>query len=229
MMQVRVLAKSFWWLIHKDLRREFRAQSVWPCMLLLGIVLVFLLTFQLDLAAEEQSRVVSGLLWLAIFFAGTLAFDHSFVSEQQNGAWQSLTLYPIDPAILFLAKMAVNLLSLFILEAALIPTFIIFSEVQLLAEPIRILPIVAFGSVGLAALGTLVSALTANLRYRGGLVALLLLPLVTPIVLGSAEATRMTLSGQFDWEWWQWIQLLGVFAVVFTVTGVLVFEFVMEE
>jgi heme exporter protein B len=125
--------------------------------------------------------------------------------------------------------MTATLVSLVILEAALIPAFIIFSDVPLLAHPGHILVIAALGSIGFAATGTLISALTAGLRHRGGLAALLLLPLVTPVVLGSAEATRMTLTGEFDSQWWQWVQLLGVFAVVFTIAGALAFEFVMEE
>jgi heme exporter protein B len=228
-MHVYHSAKSFWWLIHKDLRREVRSQSVWPCMVMLGVVLVFLLTIPLDLADEVKLRVVGGLLWLAIFFAGTLAFEHSFSSERQHGAWQALTLYPVDPAILFLAKMAVNLISLFILEAVLIPAFVIFSDVPLLAQPAPMLLTAGLTSVGLAAVGTLVSALASGLRHRGGLIALLLLPLVTPLALGAAEATRLTLAGQLDSEWWQWIQLLTVFAMVFTVAGALAFEFIIEE
>jgi heme exporter protein B len=125
--------------------------------------------------------------------------------------------------------MAVNFVSLVILEAVLLPAFIVFSDVPLLARPAPILLIAALGSVGLAAVGTLVSMLASGLQHRGGLIALLLLPLITPLMLGSAEATRMTLAGQLDTDWWQWIRLLGVFAVVFTVAGAFAFEFTIEE
>jgi heme exporter protein B len=228
-MQLSHSAKSFWWLVHKDLRREVRSQSVWPCMVMLGVVLIFLLTIPLDLADEDKPRVVGGLLWLAIFFAGTLAFEHSFAGERQHGAWQVLTLYPVNPAIPFLAKMVVNVVSLFILEAVLIPAFIVFSDVPLLARPGPMLLIAGLGSVGHAAVGTLISAMASGLRHRGSLMALLLLPLVSPLAIGAAEATRLTLAGQLDSAWWQWIQLLGVFAVVFTVAGALAFEFIIEE
>jgi heme exporter protein B len=143
--------------------------------------------------------------------------------------WHALTLFPVSPAVLFLAKMAVNFVSLVILEAVLLPAFIVFSDVPLLARPAPILLIAALGSVGLAAVGTLVSMLASGLQHRGGLIALLLLPLITPLMLGSAEATRMTLAGQLDTDWWQWIRLLGVFAVVFTVAGAFAFEFTIEE
>jgi heme exporter protein B len=198
-------------------------------MLLLGLVLVFLLAIQLDLPIDQKAQVVGGLLWLAIFFSGTLAVDRSFANERENNAWQALILYPVDPAIHFLAKLAVNFLSVCILEFALIPAFVVLSDVPLLAQPGRIVPTAALGSLGFAAVGTLISALTAGVRYRGSIVALLLLPLMTPLVLASAEATRIVLVGDVDSQWWKWFQLLAVFAVVFTTVGALVFEFVMEE
>jgi ABC-type transport system involved in cytochrome c biogenesis permease component len=58
---------------------------------------------------------------------------------------------------------------------------------------------------------------------------LLLLPLATPILLSAAEATRIALATSADRLWAWWIQLLLVFAVIFTVIGTLVIEFVMEE
>jgi len=222
-------ARSCWWLIRKDLSRELRALQMWPGMLLLGLGTVFLLATQIDLPANDRARIAGGLLWVAIFFAGTVALERSFAGERAAGCWEVLRLCPVPPSMVYLAKLAVNLVSLLILEAAVIPVFVALADVPLLSRPGPMLLIVALGNVGFVAVGTLISGLTAGLRHRGGLLALLLLPLVAPVVLGAAEATRMTLAGQIDPLWWRWIQLLGVFAVVFTVLGMLTFEFVMEE
>ena len=228
-MSARTAIKSLGWLVHKDLMRELRAHSIWPGMLLLGLVLVLLLATQIDLPMEQRGRVVGGLLWLAIFFAGTLAVERSFANERDEGCWQTLTLYPVAPSILFLAKMAVNVASLVILEIVLIPAFIVMTDVPLLARPGAIALVALLGNIGFAAVGTLVGAMTSDLRNRSGLVALLLLPLLMPVILGSAEATSLMLAGEIDQQWWQWIQLLAVFATVFTVIGALAFEFVMED
>lgn len=228
-MRPRESTKQLWWLIHKDLTCELRAQHVWPGMVLLGLVLVFLLTTQLELPMEERTRVAGGLLWLAIFFAGTLACERSFTNERDTGCWQTLTLYPVAPSVLFLAKLVVNFVALVALEIVLVPTFIMFSDVPLASRPGTLMLIAALGNVGFVAVGTLVSGLTAGLRHRGGLLALLLLPLVIPVVFGSAEATRLLLVGPLDSQWWLWVQLLAVFAIVFTIVGAFVFEFVIEE
>jgi ABC-type transport system involved in cytochrome c biogenesis permease component len=58
---------------------------------------------------------------------------------------------------------------------------------------------------------------------------LLLLPVVVPVILGAAEATRLLIAGHTDEQWWHWVQLLTVFAVFYTTLGTLVFEFVIED
>ncbi len=221
--------KSLWWLIHKDLIREVRAHAFWPAMLMLGLLLVCTLAMHIDLPKEQKEHVIGGLLWLAIVFAGTLALEWSFANELDHGCWKTLTMYPVAPSILFLSKMLLNIISLVILELVLLPLFVVMTDVPLLARPGAIALIAGLGNIGFAAAGTLISAITANLRSRGGLLALLFLPLVMPVVLACAGATGMMLTDEMDGQWWRWIQFLAVCAVVFTVIGALVFEFVTEE
>jgi heme exporter protein B len=229
MMSLGSTAKSVWWLIRKDFTQELRALVVWPKTLLFGLVLVLLLSLQIDLPAEQRASLVAGLLWITILFTGMLVFERSFACEHDSGCWQLLQLCPITPGAVFLAKMFVNLAFILVLESIIIPLFIVLADVPQLARPVPMAPIVALGSIGFTAIGTLIGALTAGLRHRGGLVALLLLPLVAPVLLSATEATRIVLQSSYDPVWRWWIQLLTVFAVVFTVLGALTFEYVMED
>lgn len=228
-MRVGQAAKTLWWLVQKDLVRELRTFSVLPGMLLLGLVLVFLVATQLIVPVEQRTSLAGGLLWIAIFFAGTVTLERSFASERDAGCWQTLCLYPAPPSIVFLAKMAVNTISLILLECVLIPAFVVLTDVPLLSRPLPMLLVVAMGTLCFASIGTLLGALTAGLRARGGLLALLLLPLLTPVVLASAEATRLILTEESNPSLWQWVKLLAVFAGVFTMAGAALFEFVMED
>ena len=173
MMPAREPVKSLWWLIHKDLTRELRAQHVWPGMVLLGLVLVFLLATQIDLPAGPESTRRRRAAVAGHLFCRHVGLDRSFTNERDAGCWQALTLYPIAPSVLFLAKMAVNLAALVILELVLVPAFIVLTDVPFAARPGPLLLIAALGNVGFAAVGTLVSGLTAGLRHRGGLLTLL--------------------------------------------------------
>lgn len=221
--------KSLAWLIHKDLVRELRTFRVLPGVVLLGIVLVTLLALQFDLPMDDKQRLAGGLMWLAILFAGTLMMEPAFANERENGCWEALTLYPIAPSVLFLAKMTVNLVAIAVLEILLIPIFVAMTDVPLFAHPSPLILITGLSNIGLAAVGTVIGAVTVELRGRSGLVAVLLFPLLIPVVLAAASATSLMLAGDLDQDWWRWIQLLALFAALFTIAGALVFEFIIEE
>lgn len=228
-MRIGETARTIWWLVHKDVLRELRTFGIWPGMLLLGLVTVFLLATQLNISLEQKTSLAGGLLWISVFFAGTVALERSFASERDAGCWQTLCLYPASPSAVFLAKMAVNTISIVLLECVLIPAFVVLTDVPLYSHPLLMLLVVVLGTLCFASIGTLLSAITAGVRARGGLLALLLLPILTPVLLASAEATRLTLIDDVDPTLWQWVKLLAVFAGVFTTAGTVLFEFVMEE
>jgi heme exporter protein CcmB len=228
MMNTRESAFCYWWLVHKDLMREVRSPQALPRVVFFGLVLVVLLTMAIDMGVEQQSSVIAGLLWIAIFFAGTLEMERPFTTEHDNECWETLTLYPLPPSVLFFAKMTVNLITLVVLESVLVLVFTILTDVPLLTRLGPIIWTIVLTSIGFAAVGTLIGALSAGLRARGGLLALVLLPLVVPLLLSSAAATRILLSDEND-TLWLWLQVLAAFAMVFTILGALTFEFILED
>ena len=229
MKEAPAVAAKLWWLIHKDLVSEWRARRAWPAMLLLGIVVAMVFAIQMDVLPEQKQRLVGGLLWLAIFFAGMLAVERSFAAEREEGCWEGLLLCPLAPTTLYCAKFAVNVVALSAVQCVLIPLFVALSDVPLLARPAPMLAVAALGNLGLAAIGTLLSALSAGIRQRAQLALLLALPLVIPVVLAAAEATRLILEDNQAGELTRWMQLLAGFAVIFTIAGAALFDFVVED
>jgi heme exporter protein B len=92
-----------------------------------------------------------------------------------------------------------------------------------------LLLVAALGNLGIVAVGTFVSALGASLGRGGNLLVLLILPLVIPVLLAAAEATRLLIENRADETWWRWVQLLGAFGIVFATAGTLLFEYAVEE
>ena len=220
---------KLWWMIHKDLISECRARRVWPAMLLMGVVVALVFSIQMDLLPSQKHQIVGGLLWLAIFFAGTVAMDRSFAAERDDGCWDGLSLCPVGPTAIFLAKLSANVLALAALQAILIPLFAVLSGVELVRYPWAMLLVALLGNLGIAAVGTLLSALSAGIRHGTGLLVLLVLPLATPVVLAAAEATRLVCEGSLDQHYWRWAQLLGGFAAIFTAAGMVLFDYVVED
>lgn len=223
------MAARIWRLIQKDMHTEYRAGRAWPVMLLIGMVVALILGFQLDRLPAGRTELVGGVFWLAVFFAGTVAMEHSFASEREDGCWETLRSYPLSPAAIFAAKLAVNFLALSFLQLVLVPLFIVLCDVPLLAHPLHMLLVVILANLGIAAIGTLLSALANTLGRDSSLFVLLALPAVIPVILGAARATSLLIEGQFDSEWRLCIQLLAGFAVIFVVAGSVLFEFVIEE
>ena len=223
------MVAKLWWMIHKDLVSECRARLVWPAMLLLGTVVALVFGIQMDLLPDQKQRMVGSLLWLAIFFAGMLAVDRSFASEREDGCWEGLLLYPISPAMVYLAKLTVNVIALAALQCVLVPLFVVLSDVPLLNHPGALLLVALLGNLGIASIGTLLSALATGIRQNGNLLVLLVLPMVIPVVLAAAEATRLIAENDLGDSWWRWVQLLGAFAAIFITAGTVLFEFVIED
>jgi heme exporter protein B len=218
-----------WWIIHKDLVTEFRARRAWPTMLLLGVVVGMVFSVHLDLLPEQKQRLVGGLLWLAILFAGMVAIDRAFTSEREDGCWDGLRLYPLSLATVYWAKLLVNVVAVGALQCLLVPLFCALADVSVAAHPGALLLIAVLGNLGLSAVGTVVSGLAASVGRSGHLLVLLVLPLAIPVLLAAAEATRLLAENQLDEAWWRWVQLLGAFAVVFITAGTLLFEYAVED
>jgi len=224
----RVLT-NIWWIVHKDLVTEFRARRVWPTMLLLGIVVGLVFSVQMEALSDQKQRIIGGLLWLAIFFAGMTAIDRSFASEREEGCWEGLKLYPISPTTVYLAKLMVNAVALAVLQCLLIPLFFTLADLPLLAHPGELVLIAVLGNLGITAIATLLSALATGIRKGGNLLVLLVLPLAIPVLLAAAESTRLLVENQINDAWWRWIQLLGALAVVFITAGTILYEYAIED
>jgi len=83
-------------------------------------------------------------------------------------------------------------------------------------------------TIGLAATGTVYGVLGLGVRARETLVPLLVLPAVTPVMLGGTRAFESALDGVPS-EGWPWVQLLGAFAVLVVTLGALAFGPLLEE
>jgi heme exporter protein B len=65
-------------------------------------------------------------------------------------------------------------------------------------------------------------------RARETLVPLLVLPAVTPVMLGGTRAFEAALDGATG-DGWPWVQLLAAFAVLVVTGGALAFGPLLEE
>ncbi len=97
-------------------------------MLLLATVVAVVLQMQMGQQSRSGPQHVAGLFWIAVFFGGVLVTDRSFSAERDEGCWHAMLHYPISPTTVYLAKVAVNTLALFCLEAMLLPVIAVLCD-----------------------------------------------------------------------------------------------------
>lgn len=225
----------------KDLRSETRAKEIAPAMVMFALVLVFLFALALPPGAGRApvpepragavgTREIAGaFLWASLLFAGIVGFARNAALEREGARIEGLTLAPVDPAALFFGKALANLVYLSVMEAALLPAFVVFFD-----SPVRpLLPgflLVAVGAnVGLAAVGTLFGAASQYARAREVVLPLLVFPVVLPVVLAATRLTSSLLvSGGFSGEG-RWFILMLAFDLAFCAIGAVTFEYVVCE
>jgi len=211
----------------KDLRIELRGRYA------LGSVLPFaatlLIAFGLSVGPGRSllQQTAPGLLWLAVLFAAVLSCRQAYDTEIEDGALEGLALAPVDRAAIFLGKAAAVTLQLWALEAAIVLLVATLFGLSVGGSPEVLVAAFGLGTVGLAAVGSLLGVVTASARAREAVLPLLVLPLAVPVLLGGVKATQAATTGSVGAG--SWLLLLLAFDAVFLAAGTLVFGILMDE
>ena len=227
-MMAEVLRRT-WAMAWKDVRVELRARERVNAMLFFAGLVLFIFNFALGPDREKLAEVAPGLLWLAFLFTGMLGLARSFQAERENECFEELLLTPGDRESIYFGKLAGNVLFMLTAEAFILPLFGILYNLDIWGKLPALAAVAVLGTIGFSAIGTLLAAMTAQLRAREVMLPLLLFPLTVPVILGAVRSTEAILGGGGLAEASQWIKLLGGFDIVFLVVCPLAFEFVLEE
>lgn len=210
----------------KDLRLEWRSKDAINAMLFFSLLVVVIFSFAFDPTAEESRRIAGGLIWVAFLFAAIVALNQTWAREQRN---QVLDAYRVSPApanLLFVAKALGNFVFVSVLEALMMPLFVVFYKLRPLGPAWELLPIAVLGTWALVVNGTFFAAISLRTRSREIMLPLLLFPISIPALLGLVNATTAVLTGEESARFW--IALLLAYDVVFTVACLLLFETILE-
>jgi heme exporter protein B len=213
---VRAYAGDVAALARKDLTLELRSRDTLPAMLL--FVVSALVVFHFALPAGASDLAAYGLLWVALVFTALLGLVRAFVAEREEALLDGLVLAVHDLSAIWLGK-GLSMVAFLSLAAALaLPAFALFFE------PVgwTLVAAVLLANVGLAAVGTLLSAMAAASRARELLLPLLFLPLVIPLVVGGIGATASDDPGRY-------LAFLGLYDLVFAILSWASFEYVVTE
>jgi len=211
----------------KDLRIEARSRVATNQVAPFALLVLILFAFALDVDRGVLTKAAAGLYWVAVLFSALLAVQRSSAIEAADGARDQLRLSGLDPAGIFLGKVAAVAVQLLLLEVLLGVGVVVLYDASLRGVWL-VVPTCIAATAGLAAAGTLYGSLAAGITVRETLLPLLLLPVAAPVLLAATKAWQAALDGT-PADGAPWLRLLGVFAVVYLTFGVLAFGSLLEE
>jgi heme exporter protein B len=221
-------ARRAWAIVWKDVLVERRSKETLNALVFFALLLIFLFQFALGPDRDRLGQALPGLLWLGFILSGLLGLGRTFLVERENDCWEALLSTPGDKSAIYVGKLLGNLALIFSVEALVLLLFVILFDLDITRALPALTLVIALGTVGLAAVGTLFAAMTASVRARELLFPVLLLPVQVPVLLATVKATEAALAGEPLSAVSQWIKLLVAADVIYVVLGILTFDFVLE-
>jgi len=217
-------------LLRKDLLLELRTKESVPAMALFSVTTLVIFHFGLD-RASLSGDLAAGVLWVTLLLAAMLGVNRLFVSEREQGGFDGFLLAPVDRSALLVAKAAALFAYLVAVEVVAVPAFAVL---LLGPSPWPALPVLTglllLGDIGVAVIGTLVSALAIQTRARDLIAPLLALPLLVPVVIaGTRGTTPLLLESGSATVALKWPLILGLYDLIFALIAYAVFDFLLEE
>jgi heme exporter protein B len=215
-------------IIRKDIATEIRTKEMMSAMFVFSLLIIFIFNFAFDLRADNLQALAPGVLWVAITFAGMLGLNRSFILERDRGVLDGLLLAPVDRSAIYFGKMIGNVLFISVVEIFILPFFIV-----LFNQPVQIVPlligVVILGTIGLAGVGTLFSAMAVHTRAREILLPIMLFPVIVPVMLAAVRLTAGILDQTPFEDVSHWLALMVAFDTIFIAASFILFEFAVEE
>ena len=213
--------------VWKDLQAEFRSRELFSAMLVFSLLIILIFNFALELDVKTRQSVTSGVLWATFAFAGTLGLNRSMAIEKDRGCMDGLLLAPVDRSAIYFGKVISNLAFMLIVEVIVLPVYSVLYGINLF-QP-GLLLVILLGSIGYAAVGTLLAAMSVQTRTRDILLPILLFPVVIPVILAAVKASGGYLEGLEFSEILSPLSLLIAYDIIFTAVAFMVFDNVVEE
>lgn len=226
----------------KDLRIEWRSRTIIGQVVPFAAIMLVMFAFALDnggvvlgprgIRSTVPTWVAPGLLWLATLLSALIVVQRSYSVETADGALDALRVAGVDLGGVFLGKAAALAVQLLALEAIILVGDIVLFDTRIDPDGVVLLVTAALAAtVGLAAIGTLYGGLTAGAKGRETLLPLLLLPVAAPVLIGATRACDAAFGtgAAAIGDGWPWVGMLALFAVAFSVAGVVAFGPLIDE
>lgn len=185
----------FWAVVERELRIAFQRLGDLASPLMFYVLVTALFPLALSPKREVLQNLAPAVLWIAALLSLLLSMNALFRTDVEDGSMEQLVIGPHSLPLIMLAKTVahwlVSGLPLVLLAPLLGLTY------YLPADGVRALCLtLLIGTPTLSLLGSIGAALTAGIRQSGALLALLVLPLMLPVLMYGARGTDLAAQGE---------------------------------
>lgn len=219
-----------WLIARKDLIVEARSRELVYTTVFFALSCVLVFAFSFVRGGVAPDHAAAGILWVAVAFSGTLALARAFERERQAETLKALLLAPVERAAVYLGKLFGLLLLLFGVEAILVPTIGLLFGAPIGRAPWLLAALLVTGTIGFAAVGTLLAAMLVRAHSRDVLLPILLYPIVVPVVIAGVRGTAAIFAAEPDLAMARtWLSMLVFFDAAFVTVALWLFAPVMSD
>lgn len=179
----------------RDLRVALRRWSDLGNASLFFVLVVALFPLALSPRAEFLRSIAPGVLWIAALLSTLLALNLLFRTDLEDGTMEQILTLPYPLAWVMLAKILAHWLVTGLPLVLMAPILAVTYDLPQAAMATLMLSLL-LGTPVLSLLGAIGAALTAGLRQAGALLALMVAPLMLPVLMLGARATDLAVSGE---------------------------------
>src|SRR5258706_13132705 len=222
--------RTAWLVLRKDVAIEAKSWELLTTTLFFALSCVVIFAFAFVKEGRAIEDAAAGILWVAIAFSGTLALARPFERERYGETLRALLLAPAPRAALYVGKLLGMLALLALAELLLVPLVAVLFQAALFSRPLLLVALLAGGTIGFCAVGTLFAAMLVRARSRDVLLPILLYPIVIPVIIAGVRGTAALLGATPDEPTAiMWIGILAAFDLVFVTLALWMFEPLMTE
>lgn len=215
-------------ILKKELLVEWRTRSMVTAMTVFGILVLFVFHFAFPSEEHRVEKVAPGVLWVSFLFANLLGLTRTMAREREQGCLEAQLLAPVDRMALFTGKALANLILLLFVEALMLGASALFFNLALGPVLPQLVLVVVLGSLGLVALGTLLSAMAVETHMAEVLLSLMLTPLALPVLIAAVKSTGALLTGEPE-VFRFWVELMGAADAVYVILASALFGQVVDR
>ncbi|UHH27137.1 heme exporter protein CcmB [Halobacterium noricense] len=213
--------------MRKDLHLEVRTKQVTTTAAVFALLVVLAFAFGFVKTFTDPQVVGRSALWVAFVFAGTLGVTEAADVEAQHAALDGLLLAPVDRSAVYVGKVLSTTAFVLAVDLVTLAATGVFLGYELaLSMMPALVGVLGLAAFGFSAVGVVVSTLTFRSSLGELVLPVLLVPLVVPVLLAGVELTAALTTGAPTGTW---LRVLGSYAGILFLGGLVTFEYAVEE